>query len=226
MMVPVQRKTNIAWYVYTIVVLLDLLFIYLNKSHERWFTKPFLMPLLLLGCHVSGIQRNNKSFFLIAGALLLSWGGDVLLQMEGLFIPGLISFLLAHLFYIIWLTNTGKEKKGLIQQHPVIALAVIVYILIFLWLLFPYLNSFKIPVTVYSVTIGSMLLLALNTKQKLPEKTSTLLTTGAILFVISDSVLAVNLFAYKHMLLSLTVMSTYAAAQFLIVRGALSLQET
>ncbi|NCU05658.1 MAG: lysoplasmalogenase [Chitinophagaceae bacterium] len=220
-----QRKAIIAWYVYAIVVLLDLLFIYLNMGYERWFTKPLLMPLLMIGFYISCTQRTTKSFFLIIAALLFSWGGDVLLQMEGLFIPGLVSFLLAHIFYIIYFAKTGTGKKGLVQQKPVIALAILLYIIFFLWLLFPYLNSLKIPVTVYGITIGSMLLLALNTKYQLKDRTATLFITGAILFVLSDSVLAVNLFAYKHLLLSLAVMITYAAAQFLIVKGAISNQD-
>lgn len=220
-----QRKAVIAWYVYAIVVILDLLFIYFNMGHERWFTKPLLMPLLMIGFYLSCTKRTTNSFFIIIAALLFSWGGDVLLQMEGLFIPGLISFLLAHIFYIIYFAKKGTDKKGLVQQKPVIALAVLLYIILFLWLLFPYLNSLKIPVTVYGITIGSMLLLALNTKHQLNDKTATLFITGAILFVLSDSVLAVNLFAYKHLLLSLVVMITYATAQFLIVKGAISKQD-
>lgn len=220
-----KQQAKLLFIIYAVVTFLELLFIYTNQSTLRWFTKPLLMPLLMIGFYISCTQRTTKNFFLIIAALLFSWGGDVLLQMEGLFIPGLVSFLLAHIFYIIYFTKTGKAKKGLVQQKPVIALAVLLYIILFLWLLFPYLNSLKIPVTVYGITIGSMLLLALNTKHQLNNKTATLFITGAILFVLSDSVLAVNLFAYKHLLLSLVVMATYSAAQFLIVKGAISNQD-
>jgi uncharacterized membrane protein YhhN len=40
--------------------------------------------------------------------------------------------------------------------------------------------------------------------------------------VLSDSVLAINLFVLKNAKLGLIVMGTYAAAQYLIVRGALA----
>ncbi len=220
-----KKQAGIIFGIYALVVLADLFFIYFNQPQLRWFTKPLLMPLLMLGFYVSTSQRNTRSFLLIIAALFLSWGGDVLLQMEGMFIPGLVSFLLAHIFYIIYFVKTGKETKGLMQQKPVIALAVLIYILIFLWLLFPYLDALKIPVTVYGITIGSMLLLALNTKHKLQDKTASLFIFGAVLFVISDSVLAVNLFAYKHLVLGLVVMITYAAAQYLIVKGAIANQQ-
>ncbi|RXK57696.1 lysoplasmalogenase [Lacibacter luteus] len=221
-----QRMARTTWYIYAIVALLDLLFICFHKAEERWLTKPLLMPLLMIGFYLSSAQRNNGLFFLIFAALFFSWGGDVLLQMEGMFIPGLVSFLLAHIFYIIYFVKTGKNKKGLVQQKPLLAIPVLLYILLFLWLLFPYLDALKIPVTVYGITIGSMLLLALNTKQKLHTKTASLFITGALLFVLSDSVLAVNLFAYKHLALSLVVMITYAAAQYLIVKGAIANQHS
>lgn len=220
-----QRKTNIAWYLYAIVVLLDLLFVYLNMGYERWFTKPLLMPLLMIGFYIASVKKTGALFFLILAALFLSWGGDVLLQMEGMFIPGLVSFLLAHVFYIIYFAKKGTGKKGLIQLKPIIILPVLLYILLFIWLLLPYLDALKIPVTVYGITIGTMLILAMNTKHKLQDKTATLFITGALLFVISDSVLAVNLFAYRHMLLSLLVMITYTVAQYFIVKGAIANQD-
>lgn len=217
-----KQQAKLIFGIYALVVLLELLFIYFNQSQLRWFTKPLLMPLLMIGFYMTSVKRTGAAFFLILVALFLSWGGDVLLQMEGMFIPGLVSFLLAHICYIIYFTKTGKGKQGLVQLKPIVVLPVLLYVLLFLWLLFPYLDALKIPVTVYGITIGTMLLLALNTKHKLLDKTASLFIAGALLFVISDSVLAVNLFAYKHMLLSLLVMSTYAAAQYLIVKGAIA----
>ncbi|TWI78285.1 putative membrane protein YhhN [Lacibacter cauensis] len=220
-----QQQSKLIFRIYALVVLLELLFIYLNQVQLRWFTKPLLMPLLMLAFYTASVRRSGTLFYLILAALFLSWCGDVLLQIEGLFIPGLVSFLLAHICYILYFTKTGQGKKGLLQLKPLVALPVLLYILLFLWLLFPYLNALKIPVTIYGITIGTMLLLALNTKHQLKNQTASLFITGAILFVISDSVLAVNLFAYKHLLLSLVVMATYSAAQYLIVKGAISNQD-
>jgi uncharacterized membrane protein YhhN len=220
-----KKQAGIIFWIYALVVLLELLFIFFNQSQLRWFTKPLLMPLLMLGFYIESGKRSGAFFLLILAALFLSWGGDVLLQMQGMFIPGLISFLLAHVCYIIYFTKTGKGKQGFVQLKPVVVLPVLLYILLFLWSLFPYLNALKIPVTVYGITIGTMLLLALNTKHKLEPRTALLFIAGAFLFVLSDSILAVNLFAYKHLVLSLLVMITYATAQYLIVKGAILNQE-
>jgi uncharacterized membrane protein YhhN len=217
-----KQRTRIIFSIYALVVLFELLFIYFVQPQLRWFTKPLLMPLLMLGFYTASIKRSGTLFYLIFFALLLSWAGDVLLQTKGMFIPGLISFLLAHVFYIVYFIKTGKGKKGILQSQPLIGIPVLIYILIFLWQLYPYLNELKIPVTVYGITIGTMLLMAINTKRKLSKSADALFFYGALLFVISDSLLAVNLFAMNHLVLSLGVMLTYASAQFLIVRGALA----
>ena len=67
-----------------------------------------------------------------------------------------------------------------------------------------------------------MLLMAINTRQQINNKASTFLIIGALLFVLSDSLLAINLFVENHWVMSLSVMATYAAAQYLIVKGALA----
>lgn len=216
-----KQQAKLLFLMYAVVALLELLFIYTNQSTLRWFTKPLLMPLLMLGFSVAATNRNSHLFRLILAALFLSWCGDVLLQMNGFFIPGLVAFLLAHVCYIVYFLQTEKNKKGWVQLQPPLVLPVLLYILLFLYLLFPYLGALKIPVIIYGITIGSMLLMAINTKNKLEDRTALLFICGALLFVISDSVLAVNLFAYQHLLLSLLVMATYAAAQYLIVKAAI-----
>lgn len=216
-----KAQARIIFGFYALVAALELFLIYVDQPQLRWFTKPLLMPLLLLGFYTASAKRSGPFFNLIFIALLLSWAGDVLLQMKGMFIPGLISFLLAHVFYIIYFSKTGKGKKGILQLHWMMGIPVLVYILIFLWQLYPFLDVLKIPVTVYGITIGTMLLMAINTRRKLKNDVSFLFVIGALLFVISDSLLAVNLFALSHIVLSLCVMLTYVTAQYMIVKGAL-----
>ncbi|MFN0082279.1 MAG: lysoplasmalogenase [Ferruginibacter sp.] len=213
------RQLPILFALYFFITVLDLVFIYFNLTDLRWFTKPLLMPLLLIAVFTK--RTEIKLYQLIVSALFFSWVGDVLLQMKGMFIPGLISFLLAHIFYIVYFIKIQQQKKGILQLQPLIGIPVLVYILIFLFLIYPFLDALKIPVTVYGITIGTMLLMAINTKRKLNDDASALFFNGALQFVISDSLLAVNLFAYNSVVLSLCVMLTYASAQWLIVRGSM-----
>ena len=186
----------------------------------RWISKPLLMPVLMLVFYIAAKRKKDTLFYLILAALFLSWCGDVLLQ-ANLFIPGLVSFLLAHVCYILYFKQAGNNRKGLIQTKPLLILPVMLYIVLLLVLLFPYLQQLKIPVILYSITIGVMLLMALNSRHQINYKASAYFITGALLFVFSDSLLAVNLFVMQQWVLSLGVMATYATAQYLIVKGAL-----
>ncbi|MBS4066240.1 MAG: lysoplasmalogenase [Chitinophagaceae bacterium] len=218
-----KQQQRILFFLYLVVTVADLLLIYLKQDALRWFTKPLLMPLLMIVVYTE--RQRIPLYQWMLGGLLLSWAGDVLLQMKGMFIPGLISFLLAHICYISYFIQINKREKGLLQQQPLIGIPVLIYIVIFLWLLYPFLDALKIPVTVYGITIGTMLLLSINTKGKVNHMASALFFNGALQFVISDSILAVNLFAYNSMVLGLCVMTTYASAQYLLVRGSMRIKE-
>ena len=63
--------------------------------------------------------------------------------------------------------------------------------------------------------------MAMHTMGKLNPATSAYFITGAVLFVLSDSILAINLFILKQEMVGLAVMATYAAAQYFLVKGAL-----
>lgn len=216
-----KQAARIIFSLYLVVVVIDLLLLYFSLPEWRWLTKPLLMPLIASG-FIAGIQKPYppNSRYIIA-ALFFSWLGDMFLQAKGWFLPGLAAFLLAHVSYIFYFIKTGGSKKGKIQQHPLYALPVLVYILLFLYFLFPFLGDLSLPVVIYSMTIGLMLICAINSRNKVSAAASGLFIVGAILFVISDSVLAIDLFAIRNHFHGLVVMLSYTIAQLLIVKGAL-----
>lgn len=207
---------------YWVVLVADLAFIYWPMPEARWLTKPMLMP-LLIGAYLKHPATHPQASFTatMVAALFFSWVGDVLLQFKGLFIYGLVSFLIAHLFYTTYFLKAGKEKKGLLQFQPLIGLPVLVYLLVFLMLLYPFLDKLKLPVTIYSMVIVTMLLSSINLRNRIGHDASALFFHGALQFVISDSLLAVHLFAFPHTILSICVMLTYASAQYLLVKASL-----
>ena len=75
------------------------------------------------------------------------------------------------------------------------------------------------PVIIYGLTISTFgavsLLDFLNTK----SKRSLLMLLGAIVFMISDSLLAINKFYYPTHIFEIFVMITYVLAQYLIYRS-------
>lgn len=216
-----KQRIQLLFLLFECIAVCDILFIYFNYPTLRWFTKPLLMPLLATAFYIASEKKKDRLFWLMMAALFFSWSGDLFLQMNNLFIPGLLSFLFAHLCYIIYFLSIHPEKKGMIQLKPMIGLPVLIYIVLFLYLLYPFLGALKIPVTVYSICIGSMLLTAMHTRGKTSAAVSSFFIVGALLFVLSDSLLAVNLFVKNRLFLSICVMLTYTAAQYFIVRGAL-----
>ena len=205
-------RSKILNIVLLLVFAIDLFYVCKNENDLRFFTKTLLLPILFL-IYISGAKSGKVqlSNFFVAG-LILSFLGDFFLLFKWGFLPGLGSFLGAHLFYII------SFKKR--QQHRVSKIWPIilsVYALLLLVFLFPYLKEMKIPVSIYAVVICTMMYTAIKTHNKN-------LIAGALLFVISDTLLSVTLFLQQSMMLSLLVMITYVSAQWFLVKGMLSVK--
>jgi len=154
--------------------------------------------------------------------LFFCWAGDVLLevptQYADLFVPGLGCFLLGHVMYLLvfFLTPGGNFilRKGSIFLAPVLLYGV----LLVCWL-YDGLGDMKLPVIAYAVVILTMLAGAINRKEKVNSISYILVLAGAILFVLSDSAIAINKFGHNFTGSSIVVMTTYLAAQYLIVTG-------
>ena len=153
--------------------------------------------------------------------LFFSWIGDILLQNDGYFIPGLMAFLTAHIFYIFFFASTQSANTSFFKLRPVMIIAVIAYLIELMILLWPHLGGMKIPVLVYGITISTMLSAAFWQYQKLDNTTALYLIIGAGFFVASDSILALNKFKKQFDSAGIYIMSTYILAQLFIVLGAI-----
>jgi uncharacterized membrane protein YhhN len=86
--------------------------------------------------------------------------------------------------------------------------------------LYSYLDGMRIPVIVYGLVISAMLVLALSLSP-LKERIGLFIVLGALLFVLSDSVLAINKFMRSFTGAGVIIMLTYGMAQFFIVSGSI-----
>lgn len=216
-----KPKPNHLFFLFAIVSLVEITFVATNNQLLRYISKPLIIP--LLGAIYLSYQQPKQSFFKdnIVLGLLFSWIGDVLLQLPNLFIPGLLSFLLAHVFYIIYFTKTKSDQNSFFKLRPIMLIAVIAYLVEFMYILWPTLGAMRIPVLVYGITISTMLSAALWQYQKLENKTALYFIVGATLFVTSDSLLALNMFKEPFSMAGILIMSTYILAQLFIVLGAI-----
>ena len=204
-----------------------LVLILVGREDITWFLKPFLLPFLIVAVYFH--QRfSSKKILLVA--LILSWIGDIILLFadkgELYFIGGLIAFLLSHIFYILLF---NKQLKMYLKKSRTIywigITSIIIYLLVMMVVLMPYLGDLLLPVFVYAMTISIMLLFALKGFLNWQKPANIYIFIGAIIFVASDSVLAFDKFYAAIPYSSFFIMSTYLAAQYLIVIGILKLNE-
>ena len=151
-------------------------------------------------------------------ALAASMAGDVFLMLPGnYFIPGLASFLLAHLFYIAMLRQDAPwfaSRAGLLAT---LGFGALMYLLLWAGLKDPVL---KVAVAAYVTVIGLMAAQAIGRASVLRRRGATLVALGGCIFMLSDTLIAINRFVQPVPLSALWILGTYYAAQMLIVVNA------
>jgi len=86
----------------------------------------------------------------------------------------------------------------------------------------PNLGEMILPVMAYMAILIGMNIAALNRYKKVNDRSFWLVMLGALLFLISDSILAINKFDHLINNAGVYIMFTYLLAQYLIVQGTLS----
>ena len=200
-------------------------FIALETIGVAWISiavKSLIIPLLI--CLYLRFTRGHWNHFhsLVITALVFSWIGDITLQLiqfqEFFFLVGLGSFLITKIIYMVAFMIT-PGMNILFYRKIYLLVPVVLYGWGILWLLSDGLGDMKLPVTIFTVVILSMLLAAINREKKVNRQSFLLVFAGAILFVLSDSMIAINKFAQPFELARLAIMSSYITAQYLIAVG-------
>ena len=216
-----NRKTKPLFFLFVIVSIAEIILISTGNETLRIFTKPLIIA-SLAAIYLTAVSTPKKLYKdAVLMGLFFSWIGDLLLQNEGYFIPGLMAFLIAHIFYILFFASTQSANTSFFKLRPVMIIAVIAYLIELMILLWPHLGGMKIPVLVYGITISTMLSAAFWQYQKLDNTTALYLIFGAGFFVASDSILALNKFKTQFDSAGIYIMSTYILAQLFIVLGAI-----
>jgi len=184
-------------------------------------SKCFLLP-ALCGYYLSSGQRSLPFILALAFCCI----GDILLifhgQGEMFFMGGLTAFLSGHILYILAYRQhrTGDPATGLLATQkvrfslPVALAGTGLYVVVL-----PALGSLKTPVLVYAVVIVVMVMTALFRHGRTSASSFWLVFSGAVLFMVSDSILALNKFLGSIPNADFYIMLTYIGAQFLIVEG-------
>lgn len=193
----------------------------------HFYIKPLLIPALAAWLYFSKKKSANKN--LLLSGLFFSFAGDVLLLFESryptAFIFGLAAFLITHILYILFFLKHKPVEVSLLKKQPLTGMLVVAYGVSLVWLLFPGLGELKLPVVVYAAAICTMLLCSLHIFLKVNAPANIFYVLGALLFVLSDSILALNKFYEPIIAANALIMATYCAAQYFIVKGFVSEKE-
>jgi len=212
-----------AWIiVYIFLLLANLTSAFINNDALRSISKPLLMPVLALYFFTQTRRAATPLKTWIVLALGFSWLGDILLMFEErnsiFFLLGLSAFLVAQVFYIVFFHNIRMREY--IRGNALLLLIVIVYYFILISVISPHLGNLKLPVRIYGVVLSFMVMLAMHTMFSKNKRAGMWMMIGAILFVASDSLLALNKFYASFDYSTVIIMLTYGIAQLFITAGA------
>lgn len=210
----------ILYILFTINAVLNLYAVSTDSYELILASKPIICSLLILWLTMETQNKTRFGTFVMFG-LFFGCLGDVFLMLRtemDYFVPGLISFLLGHLFYV---------RANLMQfqySFPKVLLAVLPLgfgLYFYSNYLFDSLGDMSIPVAIYVLVIAVMTVSALFRKREVGAMSYIWMVAGCILFLVSDSVLAYDKFVLPIENSGLIIMSTYILAQFAITKGAL-----
>ena len=185
----------------------------------------YLKPLLLLPLIVAVlISTNFKNKNILLCALAFSWFGDMLLLFVFkdaiYFILGLVAFLTAHIFYIFLFIKELKKENSKIEFKKGLIL-IVIYLTTILLVLIPHLGLLIVPVIIYAFVISTMLYMAYLLSFHWPKPASIYLLTGAVSFILSDSILAFDKFYQPVPMSGFLIMATYLYAQWALVKSCM-----
>lgn len=177
----------------------------------RMLGKPLPLLALLFWVGTAAAGRYRRWILLGLGLSLL---GDILLEWPlNAFVPGLAAFLLAHLAYLLAYLGESRRLAPL-----ALAAAALLGGTLFLLLDSRGLSALRLPILLYSLTISAMLWRALARLPAAPEqrRSARLAAGGALLFVLSDSLIGISRFVVAFDGAGYAIMFSYWLAQLAI----------
>ncbi|KMK78326.1 hypothetical protein AB990_01320 [Alkalihalobacillus pseudalcaliphilus] len=167
-----------------------------------------LTPMLLIIFYSLFYYRKVRKYLAIVLGLIVCMIADGVIVYS--FLGGLIVFLTGHIFYLYAFLkiSVNKRKSGIVSFPFLIYMTIMGYLLISA-MVDSGETALVIPVILYILVIGFMGITAVWTNDKYAM-------IGAILFIISDSFLAWNMFVESISYSHVWIMTTYYGAQFFI----------
>jgi uncharacterized membrane protein YhhN len=181
-----------------------------------------LITALITGFIMLSIVDDGASPYriLILTALISSLVADTMLMVVevDLMKQGIIFFMFAHVLYIAAFSLTYEYRPW----NLAIAGVLCILLAIFYRGIWRVAGTMRIPIMIYAAVLCTMLFFALASLNLEITRREMLVVTGAILFVISDFLLAYLSFIRPHRYESVIVWAVYAPGQLLLAISCFS----
>lgn len=215
--------------VFAVIVIIELTGRFVDNINLEYMVKPLIM--IWIAVYFMLFKRKKTFAVPVLLAFFFSWLGDNFLMFSGknelFFFAGVGGFFCAQITYIYTFSRfSEKGGKGYLQKNPLLILVFLAYLSGILILLFPGLEGMMKPIIiVYALSLIGMSMMALNRLGRVGRLSYLLVFVGSILFLLSDSMIALNKFYSEFWLAGFWIMITYIAAQYLIMRGLILEEE-
>jgi uncharacterized membrane protein YhhN len=161
------------------------------------------------GIILLGVYALSQRAWLAGAGLLVCAAGDVLLEI--VFVYGMAAFAVGHILYCLAFAEWGRTLGLNRRDFPVVIIILAISGLMLIWLA-PGMGDLLVPALLYQAIITLMVCCAFIVKAPM------LARIGAVMFMLSDSLIAADRFAGADSLPG-SVWITYAAAQIMIAWG-------
>ncbi|MDN3669323.1 lysoplasmalogenase [Echinicola jeungdonensis] len=218
-------KKEIIWlYLYLFAGLADMAMIIQQIDAYRIFTKPLILISLTIYFFTSTrLIKNSLLRKSMGTALIFLLAGDILKLFPSYFWLGWGAYLITQICYIIAFKLTQShtiQLKGMnfvklfFYNLPIYILAAFLY-----YLINDQLNQLKTPIIIYILTMVLMVSIARERYKRTNILSYSQVFLGALLFMISDSIQALDIFFRPIPSDEVLVRGTFTLAHLLIVMG-------
>jgi uncharacterized membrane protein YhhN len=173
------------------------------------------------------VVASRKAPRALAAGLVFAAGGDELLLHgdDTAFAAGMAAFVAMHLCYIGAFVKVGTGK-GLVARWPWLVVPYAFAAVGMDATLWRYAGRFALPVAIYSIALAAMACAALNAAGRVANtRAAVLIAGGALVFMISDTLLAFAKFwpgfPLSGVPAELAILGSYYVAQVCIATGVL-----
>lgn len=218
-----KHRSLILHLIFLLIVVIELTGRFTDNIRLEYPVKPLIM--IWMSVYFL-IFSTKKSFTVpVLLAFFFSWLGDNFLMVshkdELFFFAGVGGFFMAQLSYIYIYSRYSEEKRpGYLRKKPLLIIPFLLYVGGIYYVLLPGLEGMMKPVIlVYALSLMGMSMMALNRRGRVNPRSFRFVFFGSLLFLLSDSMIAINKFTAEFALAGFWIMITYISAQYLIMRG-------